>query len=285
MFKSNHKPTNFTLNCKGKLILWDRPWVMGILNITSDSFFAGSRFAEPGQILEKAGQMIAEGADIIDIGGQSTRPGSERLSASEEIKKVIPVLELLSSKTNQVLLSVDTYHAAVAHAAVEAGASIVNDISAGEMDPLMLEVVAALRVPYICMHMKGVPETMHKNILYEDIVTEVLDFFSRKLEACKAAGIHDVIIDPGFGFGKTISHNFKLLQQLAKFQLLQRPVMAGVSRKSLIYRTLGIEPEGSLNGTSVLNTIALLQGALLLRVHDVKAATEAVKLVTAFSQA
>ncbi len=275
----------FTLNCKGNLVVWDRPWVMGILNITTDSFYEGSRFRDPERILQKAQQMIAEGADIIDVGGQSTRPGSQRISASEELERVVPILELLYTHTSGILLSVDTYHSSVARAAVKAGASLVNDISAGAMDPEMLYTVGSLSVPYICMHMKGVPETMHHQSHYEDIVTEILDFFASRLEDCKAAGIHDVIVDPGFGFGKNPAHNFHLLKHLSLFKQLERPLMVGLSRKSLVYKTLGISPEESLNGTTFLHTIALLQGAMLLRVHDVLAAREAITLYTSYIKA
>lgn len=275
----------FTLNCKGKLILIEKPLVMGILNITGDSFYAGSRFQNMDTVLMKAEQMIAEGAAILDIGGQSTRPGSVRISEEEELQRVMPVIEMLAKKTNTVLLSIDTYYAAVAKEAVHAGASIVNDISAGEMDKNMIDTVASLDVPYICMHIKGVPETMHHNIEYENITKEVLDFFIKKINECRLAGIKDIIIDPGFGFGKTIEHNFTLLKNLSIFKMLEKPLMTGVSRKSAIYKTLNITVEDSLNGTTVLNTIALQNGANILRVHDVKEAMEAVTLFEAYAKA
>lgn len=275
----------FTLNCKGKLILIEKPLVMGILNITDDSFYAGSRLQNMEAVLIKADQMIAEGADILDIGGQSTRPGSERISEEEELQRVLPVIEMLAKKTGTVLLSIDTYYTAVAKKAVNAGASIVNDISAGEMDKNMIDTVASLGVPYICMHIKGVPETMHHNIQYENITKEVLDFFIKKINECRLAGIKDVIIDPGFGFGKKIENNFTLLKNLSVFNMLEKPVMAGISRKSTIYKTLNIAVEDSLNGTTVLNTIALQNGANILRVHDVKEAKEAVTLFEAIAKA
>ena len=275
----------FSLNCKGKLVLIEKPLVMGILNITRDSFYAGSRLQNMDAILIKAGQMIAEGADILDIGGQSTRPGSERISEEEEMQKVLPVIEMLIKEFNPVILSIDTYHAGVAKGAVNAGASIVNDISGGAMDKNMLETVASLRVPYICMHMKGVPETMHYDTSYENIIKEILDFFIKKINECRLAGIKDVIIDPGFGFGKTIEHNFTLLKNLSIFKMLERPVMAGISRKSTIYKTLNTGVEDSLNGTTVLNTLALQNGADILRVHDVKEAKEAVTLFEAYAKA
>ena len=274
----------FTLNCKGRLILIEKPLIMGILNITDDSFYAGSRLQNMDAVSIKAGQMIAEGADILDIGGQSTRPGSERISEEEELHRVLPVIEMLAKKSDTVLLSIDTYYAVVAKEAVDAGASIVNDISGGEMDKNMIDTVASLGVPYICMHIKGVPETMHHNIQYENITKEVFDFFIKKINECRLAGIKDVIIDPGFGFGKTIEHNFTLLKNLSVFNMLEKPVMAGISRKSTIYKTLNIAVEDSLNGTTVLNTIALQNGASILRVHDVKEAKEAVTLFEAIAK-
>jgi dihydropteroate synthase len=275
----------FTLNCKGKLVLIEKPLVMGILNITPDSFYAGSRLQNMDAVLIKARQMIAEGADILDIGGQSTRPGSGRISEEEEMQKVLPVIEMLIKEFDPVVLSIDTYHAGVAKGAVNAGASIVNDISGGAMDKNMLETVASLGVPYICMHMKGVPETMHHDTSYENIIKEILDFFIKKINECRLAGIKDVIIDPGFGFGKTIEHNFNLLKNLSIFAMLERPVMAGISRKSTIYKTLNIGVEDSLNGTTILNTLALQNGVNILRVHDVKEAKEAIRLFEAYAKA
>jgi len=275
----------FTLNCKGKLLLIEKPLVMGILNINDDSFYAGSRVRNMDDVSIKADQMISEGADILDIGGQSTRPGSERISEEEEMQRVLPVIEMLTKKSDTVLLSIDTYHAVVAKEAVHAGASIVNDISAFEMDKNMLNTVASLGVPYICMHMKGVPETMHHTIQYENITQEVLDFFINKINECRLAGIKDVIIDPGFGFGKTAQHNFILLKNLSVFKMPGKLVMAGISRKSTIYKTLNTGVENSLNGTTVLNTIALQNGADILRVHDVKEAREAITLFEAYAKA
>lgn len=275
----------FTLNCKGKLVMIEKPLVMGILNINNDSFYDGSRFQDFDVIVAKADQMIEEGVNIIDIGGQSTRPGSDRINAEEEMHRVIPVVEMLSNRTDKVLFSIDTYHASVAKAAVEKGASIVNDISAGEMDANMIDTVASLGVPYICMHMKGVPETMHLDMQYENIITEVLDFFIKKINQCTLAGIKDIIIDPGFGFGKTIQHNLLLLKNMSIFKMTGKPMMAGLSRKSTIYKTLNITAEDSLNGATVLNTIALQNGAVILRVHDVKEAKETITLVEAYGKA
>ncbi len=275
----------FTLNCKGKLLTIEQPLVMGIINPTPDSFYKGDLNAGLQKIVEKAGKMIMEGADIIDIGGQSTRPGSIRISASEEIQRVIPVIDSIVANYPQIILSIDTYHSKVAEAAIKAGASIVNDISAGSLDPEMINCVSSLNVPFICMHMKGTPENMQNNPTYEDLIKEVLDFFIDKIDQCKRAGIKDLVIDPGFGFGKTIHQNFILLKQLSVFKILDQPILAGLSRKSMIYKTLGIDVSEALNGSAVLNTIALQQGASILRVHDVKEAKEAVTLFTSFDKA
>jgi dihydropteroate synthase len=275
----------YTLNCKGKLLVIDQPIVMGIINVTPDSFFEGHSTLGLDGIVSLAGKMVDDGASILDIGGQSTRPGSERIPADREIERVVPVIAAIQSKYPDIVISIDTYHSRVAEMAVNAGASIVNDISAGEMDKEMIAMVASLRVPYICMHMKGTPDNMQKGIHYENVVKEVLDYFILKIAACKAAGIHDVIVDPGFGFGKTIGHNFQLLKHLEIFKLLEKPIMAGISRKSTIYKTLGTTADGALNGTTVLNTVALLNGAAILRVHDVKEAKEAIKLIGSMNAA
>ena len=273
----------FTLNCKGKLLLIEKPLVMGILNITNDSFYAGSRLNSTEIILELATQMIKEGADILDVGAQSTRPGSDRIPVKEEIEKAVPVIRLIKQKFPDVILSIDTYQSEVERECVGAGASIVNDIGGGDMDRNMISTVAELGVPYICMHMKGVPETMHLNAQYDDVLKELLDYFIRKIDACREAGIKDIIIDPGFGFGKNIDQNFLLLKNLSVFLMLEKPILCGLSRKSTIYKTLGISPGESLNGTSVLNTLAINNGANILRVHDVKEAVEVVKLMSAYS--
>jgi dihydropteroate synthase len=275
----------FSLNCKGKLLLIEKPLVMGILNITDDSFYPESRVQNMEAIKNKATQMMNEGADIIDIGAQSTRPGSRRILAGEELEKLIPAIEMLTNLFPGIIISIDTYHAIVAKESVSAGATMVNDISAGEMDKNMLSTVASLEVPYICMHMKGVPETMQQQAYYNDVTKEVLDFFIKKTEECRLAGINDVIIDPGFGFGKSISQNLSLLKNLPVFKMLDKPILAGLSRKSTIYKTLQIPVEDSLNGTTVLHTIALQHGASILRVHDVKEAKEAITLWEAYTKA
>ena len=275
----------FTLNCKGKLLVIDKPLVMGIINITSDSFYEGSRSQTVESILSQATKMIGEGADIIDIGGQSTRPGSERISVKEELQRVLSAIETILKNFPETIISVDTYQAIVAEECVRSGAAIINDISAGNMDSEMISTVAKLKVPYICMHMKGTPENMQQQPTYENITKEVLDFFIQKTDECRRAGINDVIIDPGFGFGKTISHNFTLLKELSAFKMLEKPIMAGLSRKSTIYKTLGINTNEALNGTTVLNTLALQNGANILRVHDVKEAKEVIKLYEQYEQA
>lgn len=269
----------FTLNCKARLLIIDKPIVMGIINVTPDSFFEESRQQAIDDIVRIAEQMLHDGASIIDIGGQTTKPGSQEVGAAEEIQRVVPVIETLVATFPTILISIDTYHAAVAKAAVEAGACIVNDVSGGMIDAKMLATVAALNVPYICMHMHGTPQTMQVNPTYENVTKEVLDFFIERLAACKQAGIKDVIVDVGFGFGKTIAHNFQLLKEIAVFKMLGAPILAGLSRKSTVYKTLGISAKEALNGTTVLNTIALQNGATILRVHDVNEAKEAIVLV------
>ncbi len=272
----------FTLNCHGKLLMLETPLVMGILNITDNSFYKGHINED---ILALTGKMLQEGAAIIDIGGQTTKPGSERLSAAIEKERILPVIQLILEKYPDCIISVDTYQSEVANAAVHAGARIVNDISGGEMDPLMIATVASLQVPYICMHMQGRPETMQVLPHYENVVKELMDYFVKKIAACQRAGIKDIIIDPGFGFGKTIAHNFQLLKSLSTFQILGKPILVGLSRKATIYKTLATTADEALNGTTVLNTIALLQGASILRVHDVKEAREAVQLIQAYKKA
>jgi dihydropteroate synthase len=274
----------YTLNCKGKLLLIEKPLVMGIVNATSDSFY--DQYPQKGldTIIALADKMASEGADILDIGGQSTRPGSERISAEEEMARVLPVIKILSEKYPDIILSIDTYHSKVASAAVKAGVSIVNDVSAGNMDKAMLSIVATLQVPFICMHMKGTPETMQQNASYNDVVKEVLDFFIQKIADCTRAGIKDIIIDPGFGFAKTIQHNFILLKNLALFEMLDKPILAGLSRKSTVYKTLNITADEALNGTTVLNTLAILNGASVLRVHDVKQAKETIQLLERYKK-
>lgn len=274
----------FTLNCNGRLLVIDQPLVMGIINITPDSFYAGSRFTGIDAVLEQSEKMIRDGADIIDIGGQSTRPGSELLSAEEEMKRVIDAIAAIHKKFPETFISVDTFYSSVGKEAVAAGASIINDVSAGTMDNDMINTVAALQVPYVLMHMKGTPQTMQHDPRYENVTKEVLDFFIKKTNDLRKHGIKDIIIDPGFGFGKTIAHNFELLRGLDVFKMLDHPLLLGISRKSTIYKTLNITAGEALNGTTVLNTIGLMKGASILRVHDAKEAKEAVRLVKAITQ-
>jgi dihydropteroate synthase len=273
----------FTLNCNGRLLVINKPIVMGILNITPDSFYKQSLLQTIEDALQEAGTMLTEGATMLDIGGQSTRPQSERITAAEEAERVLPVIESVSKSFPGAFVSVDTYYASVAEQAVDAGACLVNDISGGTMDENMLSTVGRLTVPYVCMHIKGTPETMQEDPVYENVTREVLDFFIHQTEECRLNDINDVIIDPGFGFGKTIAHNFQLLKQLSVFKMLEKPILAGVSRKGTIYKTLNITAEEALNGTTVLNTIALLNGANILRVHDVKEAVEAINLLESYN--
>lgn len=274
----------FTLNCKGKLISLQTPLVMGIINATPDSFYEGHLHGGTEGILDIAAAMLTAGAGILDIGGQSTRPGSSRIDSEEEMQRVLPVITAIHQRFPEALISIDTYYSKVAAAAVATGACMVNDISAGNMDEAMIPVVASLQVPYICMHMKGKPQTMQQQPHYDDVVKEVLDFFIYKIDECKRAGIKDIIIDPGFGFGKTIPHNFQLLSNLAVFKILERPILAGISRKGTIYKTLNIDVTEALNGTTVLNTLALHNGANILRVHDVKEAKEVVLLMQEYKK-
>jgi dihydropteroate synthase len=272
----------FTLNAKGKLLRVTRPIVMGIINRAPDSFYSGSRFPENDALLEQVGKMLLDGADWLDIGGQSTRPGAPVIGEEEELRRVADAIDLIHQRWPDLPISVDTWYARVAREAVAAGACMVNDISGGNLDPDMLKTVGQLKVPYVCMHMKGTPATMNREALYEDVTKEVLDFFIRRMEDCRLAGIDDVILDPGLGFAKTSSHNFELLRNLGVFKMTGKLILAGVSRKSTIYKTLGITPEQALNGTTVLNTIALLNGADILRVHDPKEAREAITLIDAY---
>ena len=268
----------FTLNCKGRILTIDKTIVMGIINITPDSFFEGSRHTEIDSILKQAEQMLTDGATILDIGGQSTRPGSEKISAEEEMKSVLEPIKKIAETFPDAFISIDRYYSSVAKEAVEAGASIVNDISAGCMDADMIKTVSSLKVPYVLMHMQGTPQTMQQNPHYENVTKEILDFFIFKKRELNDAGIKDVIIDPGFGFGKTIEHNFELINNLGVFKMLDAPLLLGISRKSMISKSLNVKTTDTLNGTTVLNTIGLMNGASILRVHDVKQAKETIEL-------
>lgn len=267
-----------TLNCNGQLLSLETPIVMGILNLTPDSFFDGGLYQNEKQLLNRVEKMLTEGAKIIDIGGMSSRPGAEIIEETEELKRVIEPITQIIKKFPQTIISIDTIRSGVAKAAIEAGASIVNDISAGRLDPALYTTVAKLGVPYILMHMKGQPKNMQEQAAYTSVNVEVLDFFIEEVGKLRKLGIKDIILDPGFGFGKSINHNYELLQKLHTFQILDLPVLAGISRKSMIYKLLEITPAEALNGTTALHMVALQQGAKILRVHDVKEAVETVKL-------
>jgi dihydropteroate synthase len=258
---------------------------MGIINLTPDSFFEGSRKMGTDAVLQQAEQMLNDGAAMIDLGGQSTRPGSSRVSEEEELQRVLPALSAVVQRFPDIFISIDTFYARVAKEAVAAGARLVNDVSAGTIDANLLPQVAALKVPYVLTHMQGTLETMQQKPAYHNVTAEVFDFFSFKRKALQDAGIYDVILDPGFGFGKTAAHNFTLLKQLAIFKQFQNPILMGLSRKATVYKTLGVTAADALNGTTVLHTIALLNGAAILRVHDVKEAVETVKLCIEYQQA
>ncbi len=274
----------YSLNCKGKLLSWGKPIVMGILNITPDSFYAGSRIGSEEMLITHAEKMLEEGASILDLGGLSSRPGALEISQDEELERVVPAISLLSSRFPNAIISVDSYRYKVAVAALHTGASIINDIGAGKNEG-MAELAAAFQTPYICMHMRGNPGNMQRYTNYDDITAELLDFFINRKEECIRLGIKDLIIDPGFGFAKTIGQNFLLLKQLKVLGMLGLPVMVGLSRKSTIYKTLNIKPEESLNGTTVMHTLALEQGAQILRAHDVKEAVETIRLWTSYASA
>lgn len=267
-----------TVNCKGRLLSLETPIVMGILNITPDSFYAGSRVQNEDAILRQAEKMLSEGASILDIGGMSTRPGAALLTVEEEVVRVLPAIEVILTHFPDAILSIDTVQAAVARQAVTAGAAIVNDISAGRMDHAMYQTVAELDVPYVLMHMQGTPQTMQQNPTYENVVREVLDFFIAEVGKLQALGIKDIILDAGFGFGKTLEHNYQLLQHLHVFQILELPILTGISRKSMIYKPFGGSAKEALNGTTALHMVALQQGSKILRVHDVKEAVEVIQL-------
>lgn len=267
-----------TINCKGQLIDLSIPKVMGIVNVTPDSFYDGGKLQSDRLVLNQVEKMLIDGATFIDIGGQSTRPNSEFLSPEEEIRRVLPAVELILNHFPDTLLSIDTFHSQVAAESLELGAALINDISAGGIDSKMFEVIAKYQVPYIMMHLRGTPQTMQNENQYEDLVKEVLFYFSQKIALARTFGINDLIIDPGFGFAKNVTQNFELLSKLDLLQFTELPILVGVSRKSMIYKTLDSTPEEALNGTTVLNTIALTKGVSILRVHDVKEAVECVKL-------
>lgn len=267
------------INCKGNLIDLKNPKVMGILNTTPDSFFDGGKFNDGKKILNQVEKMLQDGATFIDVGAYSSKPGAEFVSEEEELSRLLPVLELILKHFPNIYLSIDTFRSNVAKRAVENGAAMINDISAGLLDDKMIETVAQLQVPYVMMHMKGNPQNMQSLANYDDIVKEMVFYFSERINTARRFGLNDIIIDPGFGFAKTLEHNYEVMRKMDYFSILELPLLIGVSRKSMIYKLLESTPQEALNGTTVLNTIALQRGASILRVHDVKEAMECVKII------
>lgn len=269
----------YSLNLHGRLVTIDRPWVMGIVNVTPDSFYSASRATDEETLIGRVNQLVAEGADILDVGACSTRPGSESVSAQGEMERLRWALGIIKREVPDAIISIDTYRADVAERCVnDWGADIINDISGGTLDEAMFETMARLKVPYVLMHMRGTPQTMSDMTDYEDVAADVLEWMARRIDELRQMGIADVIADPGFGFAKTVEQNYELLARLDAFHALDAPLLVGVSRKRMIFTPLDCTPQEALNGTTVVNTVALLQGAHILRVHDVKAAVEAVKL-------
>jgi len=267
-----------TMNVDGELRVFNKPLTMGIINLTDDSFYAGSRVIDSSAILKKADQMLDEGADILDLGAFSTRPGAENIPQKHEISRLTDGIKIIRDTHPEVILSADTFRSKVARLAVEAGANIINDVGSGILDEEMFDTVAGLKVPYVLMHNRGTPKTMNDKAVYKDVVNEVVYELSEKIYTLRLKGVADIIVDPGFGFAKTIEQNFEMLQRLDEFQMLDCPLLVGISRKSMIWRSLDTSPDEALNGTTVLNTIALQKGASILRVHDVKEAKECITL-------
>tara|TARA_B100001113_G_scaffold217582_1_gene178464 strand:- start:1689 stop:2513 length:825 start_codon:yes stop_codon:yes gene_type:complete len=268
-----------TINIKGNLLNFSVPKIMGILNVTPDSFFDGGKYSTSDKILKQVEKMINSGADIIDIGGYSSRPGATDIGVDEELKRVIPIVKLIRKQFPSALISIDTFRSKVAYESIITGGDIINDISGGNLDPKMFKTVANLKVPYILMHMKGNPRNMTENSNYYDVTNEICKYFSEKIEEARLEGINDLIIDPGFGFSKTTEQNYELLNNLDFLKQFQKPLLVGVSRKSMIYKILNSTPEKALNGTSILHTVSLLKGADILRTHDVKEAAECIKII------
>jgi dihydropteroate synthase len=268
-----------TLNCKGKLIDLSCPKVMGVLNVTPDSFYDGGKYKDEKSILQQTKKMLSEGATFIDVGAYSSRPGAAHITEEEEMKRILPVVELLQTNFPSILISIDTFRSRIAQKCIENGAAMVNDISGGNADRKMFETVAKLQVPYIAMHMQGTPQNMQNNPTYTNIVQEIIQKFSHTAFTLKSLGLKDLVLDVGFGFGKTIEHNYELLQNLDLFQSLDCPILTGISRKSMLYKPLETTAQGALNATTVAHTIALQKGSQILRVHDVKEAVETVKIL------
>lgn len=270
-----------TINCKGQLIDLSSPKVMGVLNLTPDSFYDGGKHKNENDILSHVERMLTEGATFIDVGAYSSRPNADYVDEATELKRILPIIAVILKEFPETLLSIDTFRSTVAKPCVDAGAALVNDISAGKLDEQMLTTVANLQVPYIMMHMRGTPKTMQQQTEYSNLTKDILFYFSERIHTAKALGIKDIIVDPGFGFAKTLEQNFDLMNQLELFKIAEKPLLVGISRKSMIYKTLGTTANEALNGTSVLNTVALQKGASILRVHDVKEAVECIKLTHA----
>lgn len=269
-----------TINLNGSLFDFNVPKIMGILNVTPDSFYDGGKFNSDKKIIIQVEKMLKDGADIIDVGGYSSKPGSNKISSKTEIERVIPTIKLLKETFKEIVISVDTFRSDVAKKAISNGASIINDISSGELDKNMFKCVAELGVPYIMMHMQGTPQTMQKKPYYKNVITDITKNLSKKIHLARKQGVLDIIVDPGFGFGKTIEHNYEILKNLEHLKELECPILIGVSRKSMIYKLLNNSANESLNGTTCLNTISILKGASILRVHDVKEAKEVIQLTT-----
>ncbi len=279
-FESNFFSANKTLNIRGRLLDLSAPKVMGILNVTPDSFYDGSRYTTEASIAQQVEKMINEGATFIDLGAYSSRPGADDVPEGEEIKRSVEAIRIIMNRFPNALISIDTFRSSVAHAAVHEGACMVNDISGGALDADMFETITKLKVPYILMHMRGNPKTMKTQTEYSNILKDMVDYFHAKVSQLNQLGVNDIIIDPGFGFSKTIEQNFELLNHLDHFKMMEKPLLVGLSRKSMIWKTLHAKPEDALNGTTSLNTVALMKGASILRVHDVKEAMETIKLVS-----
>lgn len=278
MVQSKLISANKTLRVRDKLMDLSSPKVMGILNVTPDSFYDGGLYARESSLLKQVEKMVVDGADFIDIGGYSSRPGAEDISIAEEWKRVGPAIQSIKKEFPSVLLSIDTFRSQVAQKAVDEGCDMVNDISAGQLDKEMFKTVAALQVPYVIMHMRGTPQTMTSLAQYENLIKEIIDYFHGILYQLNAFGVKDVLVDPGFGFAKTVDQNFELLSRLEQLHILYKPMVIGLSRKSMVWKTLNTSAEFALNGTTSLNTVALLKGAAILRVHDVKEAKEVIGL-------
>jgi len=273
-----------TLNCKGNLIDLLTPKVMGILNITPNSFFDGGKFKSEKEILNQVEKMLSEGATFIDIGAYSSKPNADFVEESEELNRILPIVDLVLKHFPEAIISIDTFRSVVAKKCIENGAALINDISAGNLDKRMMQTVGEMKVPYVMMHMRGTPQTMQSLTNYDNLIKEILFYFSEKVSLARSFGINDLIIDPGFGFAKTLFQNYEILQKLELFQILELPILAGISRKSMIHKVLNSSAQEALNGTTVLNTIALTKGASILRVHDAKEAVECVKLIGQLQQ-